>query len=130
MTLALDTSALIEIEKGNKYAVDKIEELSKLHPLPAKLPFITYFEFIYGISEKSPKNKEKLIAFIEKFLVIQTTNSTAQILSQLKHRYDSKGIAISLSDLFIAAQAIENNLTLVTKDRHFECIEELQKIML
>ncbi|HLC36504.1 MAG TPA: PIN domain-containing protein [archaeon] len=32
--------------------------------------------------------------------------------------------------MLIASQAIENNLTLITKDKDFEKIEELQKIVL
>ena len=68
--------------------------------------------------------------FINKFIVLQTTRATSMILSSLKNKYDSLGVGISLSDLIITALCIENGMTLVTRDRDFEKIAELKKVIL
>ena len=68
--------------------------------------------------------------FLKKFNILQTTNSSAEILSDLKIKYDKKGMSLPLADLLSASIVIDNSLILVTKDRDFEKIEELKKIIL
>jgi len=130
MTLCLDTSILIDLERKNPKTLNSIKEQIIFHPKPAKIAFISYFEMLYGIENKNVKNKEKAASFLEEFEVLNTSKETAKILSSLKRKYEKKGLIFSLSDLLIASQAIENNLTLITKDKDFEKIEELQKIVL
>lgn len=128
MTLVLDTSVLIDLEKGSKDVIARIKELSKTHNGPAVIAFINYFEFLFGIRERNPKNKEKALSFINKFGVLKVNKETAQILSDLKYKYDKKGETLPLADFLIASQVIENNMLLVTADKDFDKIEELRKI--
>ncbi len=129
MTLALDTSIIIDIEKKDKEVLGKMRELIEAYPAPASIVFISYFEFMYGLRQKSPKNKEKVIAFIEMFRFLEPSKRTAGILSDLKSKYEKLGKSFSLSDLMIASQVIENGMVLVTRDQHFKEIEELEKII-
>ncbi len=130
MTLLLDTSILIDLEKRDKRILEKIEELSMADPAKASITFINYFEFFDGLRLKSQENRRKSIMFIDKFHFLEPGKTTAQILSDLRHKYEKKGKSFSLSDLIIASQAIENNMTLVTGDKSFEHIEELKKAIL
>src|SRR3989344_4688224 len=125
MSLIFDTSILIDIERKNKETIDKIKELRKMYPSPAKIGFISYFEFLLGLKDKSPKNKEMSKEFIEKFNVLQTTKNTADTLVILKQRYE-----LPLADLLIAAQTLENNGILITKDNDFKKIIEIEKIII
>ena len=129
MSLVFDTSILIAIERGDKEAILTLEKLKKIHPLPAQLPFIGYYEFLKGLKIGKPKKMEELMEFLKSFNVIQITNNTADILSDLKIRYDKLRISLSLADLLIASQVIENRLVLVTKDKDFEKIKELKKVI-
>lgn len=124
MNLIFDTSIIIEIERGNKEIIEKLEELRKMYPAPPRISFMTYFEFLYGLRKKSVKNKEKSRAFLELFEVIQTTNTTAEFLVMLKEKY-----GLSLTNLFITSQVMETNGVLVSKDKDFENIEEIEKII-
>ena len=130
MTLSLDTNVLIRIEKREKSTSDKIESLIKSDPAPACVTFINYFEFIQGIRLRSQKNREKSLNFIESFQCLQTTKKTATILDDLKNKYEKMGNSFTLSDLLIASQCIENNLTLVTTDKQFNGIGELKKVII
>src|SRR3989344_1878917 len=124
MTLVFDSSIIIEIERGNKDIIEKLKELRKIHPTSPKISFMSYFEFLYGLRKKSPKNKIKSEELLQLFETIQTNNSTASFLVKLKDKYE-----LSLTDLFIASQVMENDYILVTKDRDFERIEEIDKVI-
>ncbi|MBU3923595.1 MAG: type II toxin-antitoxin system VapC family toxin [Nanoarchaeota archaeon] len=130
MTLAFDTSILIAIERKNKPIIIKLRSLSKLYPIPAQLPFMCYYEFLQGLKIRKPKRQNNLMNFINHFNTLHTTRTTAEILSDLKLKYNKQGIQLSLTDLLIASQVIENHLTLVTMDKDFENITELRKIIL
>ena len=130
MALVLDTSVLVDIERKREETIKKLDEISKSHFLPPRITFISYFEFYEGIIEKNIKNKNILMVFINKFMCLRASSRTAEILANLKHKYEKKGITFGLADIIIAAQVIENNATLVTKDNIFEKIEELNKIIL
>jgi len=123
--LILDTSIIIELERENKSFIAKLEELKKQYRSLPKISFITYFEILEGIENKSEKNKEKAKSFIEIFEVLQTTKITAEKLVYLRKNYE-----LPIPDLIIAAQTLENNGTLITKDNDFEQIQEMNKIIL
>lgn len=76
------------------------------------------------------KNYDEKASFLNKFNMLRTTKRTAEILSDLKIKYDLHGKTFSLADLYIASQVIENNLVLITLDKDFSSIEELNKINL
>ncbi len=130
MTLVLDTTILIEVKNGNKEVIQKLKEISSTYPQPAKITFINQFEFLLGIKEKSQENQKKALEILNQFIILHTTDKTANILSNLKYTYENKGITLKLADLIIASIVIENGLILVTQDNDFEKIEELKKIIL
>ena len=124
MITVLDTSVVIDIDNRVSSTIQKLASIRDIYPEIPKISFFTYFEFIYGLRKKQPHNKQKSMAFIENFDVLQTTKNTANILSILKEKYGD----LSFSDLFIAAQSIENNTLLVTRDKDFDEITELNKM--
>ncbi|MDP4039373.1 MAG: type II toxin-antitoxin system VapC family toxin [Candidatus Pacearchaeota archaeon] len=123
MNLILDTSVLIEIERGNKKVVERLNELRNLYPAQPKISFMTYFEFLYGLRKRNVKNKEMSRGFLNLFEVIHTTSKTADFLVLLKDKYE-----LPLADLFIASQVMENAGILVTRDKDFGKIKETEKI--
>ena len=130
MTFLLDTSILIGIQRRDKEIIRKIEELKKLHFQPASISFINYFEFYYGLIDKNIKNREIMLDFINKFNCLKASAITAEILTELKHKYERKGIVIGLADLIVATHAKENGMVLVTQDKIFEKIDEISKIVI
>ena len=118
---------LIDIENRESITLNKLKELSKVYSSPAAISFISYFEFVFGL--RGRKNNSRALAFLNNFSCLQTTKSTAHILSDLKSKYSVKGAILPLADLLIAAQVIENNGILLTRDKDFKVIEELKKIV-
>ncbi len=130
MTLVFDTSILVDIEKGDEKVIRRVEELSKIYKVHAQIAFISYYEFLRGLKIGKPKRYKELLEFVNNFNVIKITKKTADILSDLKIKYDNLGITLNLSDLLIASQVLENQLILVTKDKNFDKIKEIKKIIL
>lgn len=130
MTLLLDTSVLIEIERENKDIIKEIDMLRKLHPSASIISFITYFEMMEGIMRRNPKNKEKEINFLNNFTCSGASKKTALILAELKTKYDKLCISLPLADIMIASLAKENDLFLVTRDNHFSKIDDIKKVVI
>lgn len=130
MTLLFDTSILVDLEKKDMRTIKKVEELRKMHYLPAAVSFVNYFEFYFGVLSKSIENRHRMMEFLNKFNCLKASNKTAEILAELRYKYDKKGVTLPLADLIIASQTIENNMFLITKDNDFEKITEIKKIIL
>jgi tRNA(fMet)-specific endonuclease VapC len=130
MTLVLDSTIVVDLERGNKKTISSIEKLKEKFPGLPIITFITYFEFFEGLLRRDVKSKEGSLEFLNKFSYLHITKKTAEILAELKTNNSKKGINLPLADLLIAAQVKENNLLLITKDNHFKQIEEIDKIIL
>ena len=130
MTLLLDTSILIEIERGNKEVLEKINSLRNAHPRLPAINFIVYFEILEGIMQRNSKKKEKEIDLLNTFICPGASKRTAQILAELRIKYSKIGIQLSLADLIVASTAKEHDLLLVTRDNHFSKIDEINKVIL
>ena len=130
MTLLLDSSILIALEKEDAKLVGKLEQLSREHNSPLHISFMSLVEFLVGYEGLSMEKKVKSKEFIWKFPVLHTTNATALLLSKLKYDYAKKGRPKSMTDLFIASQALEHDMTLVTRDNDFSDMTEIKKVMI
>ena len=130
MNLVLDTSIVVDLERGNKETINSIEKLKVNHHGMPIITFVTYFEIFEGILKRNVKNKEESLEFLNKFSYLHLTKRTAEILAELKVKYEKKGISLSMADFLIVAQVKENNLLLVTRDNHFSDIEEINMVIL
>lgn len=130
MMFIFDTSAIIALEREDKKALNLVSELLKKQTGPPQASFVVYDEFLYGIKNRAPHNQLKAIEFLNNFNCIPATRKTAEILSGLRHDYERKGILINPADMIIASHAKEHNLTLVTADRIFEKIDDINKIII
>lgn len=130
MALILDTSIIIQLENNDKDTIKKLSILRKIHPAPPQITFVTCYEFLFGIQNRNLKNQLKAEKFLNLFNCLNATKTTAEILSKLRHKYQKKGVVLSLADLIISAQVIENNAVLLTKDNDFKKIEELNKMII
>ncbi len=126
MIILLDTSVIIDIDNRMESTLESLASLKASYPALPRISFMTYFEVIHGLSRMQPRRKQNSLAFIENFDVVQTTKATASVLSALRDKYGD----LPFSDLFIAAQAMENNMILVTKDNDFSRIEGLDKAII
>jgi len=111
MRLALDTNAYSAIAKGDPAIVDVVERADSLY-----LPFIVIAELRAGFSlgTKGPQNERVLARFLAlpDVTVLHSTDAM-------------QGTPVPTNDLWIAAIVVEHELTLCTRDAHFEQIPQL-----
>lgn len=130
MSFLLDTNVLIEIENRNEKIIGEINNLKSTVYEELYISIFSYTEYYFGAREKSERNKEKARQRLHFYNLLNTSARTAEIFCDLFHVLLEKGKPIPEFDIFIAAFALEYDLTLITKDHHFKEIEGLKSITL
>ncbi|KJR98564.1 MAG: twitching motility protein PilT [Peptococcaceae bacterium BRH_c4a] len=111
----LDTTVLIDFFRGRKEVVCLLEKLVEEAPL-ACCP-VTVVEIFSGVRPEELSRIEELLEALQ-YCAIQY--KTARRAGLYRREYQKRGITLSVSDTLIVAVAVENSLTLVTKNvRHF-----------
>ena len=119
----LDTNIVIAIFNG--------ETSIKEHLLKADEVFISSTvlgELFFGAfkSKRSKTNLKTISNFADSITILNCDKDTAQQYGIVKNKLLDKGKPIPENDLWIAAVAMQNDLILVTRDAHFDEIEELK----
>ena len=120
--LLLDTNAIIALFSGDKQVSARLAEAE------AFVPSTALGELYYGArkSSRSLQNVAKIEEFAAASQVIACDAVTAWIYGETKNRLHSQGRPIPENDLWIAAVAIQHGLTLVTRDNHFDDVDNLR----
>lgn len=95
-----------------------------------KISTIVLAELEYGISKGKPEfryaRKEQVYQFIKDYEIIPFDDLAARTFGQIRANLESKGQVIGAYDMLIAAQAVANDLVLVTNNtKEFKRIKEL-----
>jgi len=119
----LDTNIVIAIFNG--------ETSIKEHLLKADEVFISSTvlgELFFGAfkSKRSKTNIKRISNFADSITILNCDKDTAQQYGIVKNKLLDKGKPIPENDIWIAAVAMQNDLILVTRDAHFDEIEELK----
>jgi tRNA(fMet)-specific endonuclease VapC len=71
--------------------------------------------------------KRELADLVAASTMIFLDIETAEVFAHLRQRLRAEGNLIPDHDIWIAATAIRHDLTLITRDRHFERIPDLRR---
>lgn len=96
----------------------------------AFVPSITIGELHYGAqkSGRVQQNLERINRFVTEVEILSCDAATATQYGVIKNQLRLKGKPLPENDIWIAAIALQYNLTLVSRDAHFQNIETLQVI--
>ena len=120
MPYLVDTDVLIDVSRNNEAAIDFLDQLDDSW----SMSIITALELIVGARNKKEVTQiDQLIAVYSAIpLTAEIGNSSYGLLRQF-----AKSHGLRVFDSLIAATAIEENLTLVTKNKkHFQMISNLK----
>jgi predicted nucleic acid-binding protein len=130
----IDTSLWIDVERGRLSAAD-IHEVTRQSPI--YLSPVNLAEIRFGIdSMTDAKQKQKATATLRRMRrkpLLRIGAETAEVFGALTARLarSGRGHDFRVQDLWLAAQAIERKLTLVTKNpKDFEDIPGLKFVAL
>jgi tRNA(fMet)-specific endonuclease VapC len=122
--LLLDTNAVIAQMNGDP-AFRAVVAAQLLN-----VPVPVFAEMFYG-AEKSFRAAENLARvgqYAATALVLGTDLTTARIYGTIRQELQSKGRPIPINDIWIAAVARQYDLTLMTRDAHFNNVPGLRLV--
>jgi tRNA(fMet)-specific endonuclease VapC len=128
--LVLDTNIYSDYAEGLPSVVDFLA----VHGEDILLPSIVLGELTYGFMKGSRQrfNEKKLQEFIRKLQVeiIDVNHNVARKYGIIYLSLVNKGNKLPINDVWIAACCMETGGTLVTRDRHFRQIDQIETIVI
>lgn len=121
-----DTSILIARERKDRTVESTLELLHQRYHGQIAIAAPTYTEFLFGFLVKKPSQQSEIEEYLGDFVLLHTTRGSCTRTATIKYRLRQKGRIIADMDIVIAALVIEYGGVLVTRDKQFKEIEELQ----
>ena len=125
VSVLLDTNSVIAYLNGDAAVARKIELIPEL-----LLPAIVIGEMVYGAMESAHRedNLKLLKEFASVCEIVRCGDSAAYEYGRIKSKLKDKGRKIPENDIWIAACAKNANLPLLSKDAHFDFVDDLQRV--
>ena len=119
----LDTNIVVRLLNGDAVIENRMENADE--------PFLSVValgELLFGAykSQAVRKNTLRIRKLAERVTGLVCDESTANEFGLIKNALRAKGRPIPENDVWIAAQARQHRLTLVTRDNHFNAVDGLQ----
>lgn len=132
MGFLIDTNLWIAIERGKLSAAD-VHAITQ--QMPVYLSPINLAEIRFGIELMvDPKQKQRATAALRRMRrkpLLRITGETAEVFGVLAARLSKigRGVDFRIQDLWLAAQAVQRNFTLLTLNaKDFQDIPELKLV--
>lgn len=125
--MILDTNFLIDLIQGDEDAIRKAEELEKRN-VSLKVSSTTIFELYTGIerSNKPERQKEKVRDVVDSKNVVPNGEKISSRAGRIHGKLINQGERIQSFDTVIAATAIQEGEKLLTNDRDYSKIDEVE----
>jgi len=125
VSVILDTNSVIAYINGDTEVARRIELIPEL-----LLPAIVIGEMVYGAMESAhcEDNLKSLKEFASVCGIIRCGESAAYEYGRIKSKLKHKGRKIPENDMWIAACAKDFNLPLLSRDAHFDYVDDLQRV--
>lgn len=123
MRACIDSNIVIALLEGDGMALCNLDRAPEVF-----IPAVAPGEFFFGVgkSGRPSENTAKVERFAAGRAIVSCDLDVAREYGRLKQRLKEKGRPLPENDLWIAAAAKRHGMVLVTRDRHFHEIEDLQ----
>lgn len=124
--MILDTnalSAMAENDPGIDGLLLKAEQLA--------VPAIVLGEYLHGIGQSRHRDKYEhwLEGVLRDVRLLPVEARTAREYAAIRTELKRSGRPIPANDLWIAALAREHAMPVISRDRHFDCVPRLQRVV-
>jgi predicted nucleic acid-binding protein len=130
MKVVLDTNIYVDFAQGKPDIVDLLATQSTEILLPAIVLGELYYGFMKG--SRSRYNEEKLHHFVStlEVSIIHVNEQVARKYAIIFSALTNKGVRIPINDVWIGACCMSVGGILLTRDHHFEQVNQIDKIIL
>ncbi len=127
MRLLIDTNRYSDMDEGDPEVVQRFESAKELW-----LPIIVLGELFAGfeLGNRKDLNEKQLKDFIERLSVVllHLDETTARYYGEIFRVLRLHGTPIPTNDIWIAALALQHDLTLDSRDQHFQHVPGLKLV--
>ena len=118
----LDTNIIISLFAEEKSVLDSLNKAEGVF-----VPSIVIGELNFGArkSTRVQENLERINRFVASNVILSCDAVTACYYGRVKEVIRQKGKPIPENDIWVAAIALQYDLTLITRDEHFNEVAEL-----
>lgn len=122
-TILLDSNLVVAFFNGDAEVARRMNEADALF-----ISTIVLGELYFGArkSAKISANVQRVDTFARRYAILDCNFATAQRYGIIKSALQTIGRPIPENDAWIAATAMQHNLTLATRDAHFRGVDGLQ----
>jgi tRNA(fMet)-specific endonuclease VapC len=119
----LDTNIIIALLRGDDGVLANPDQASDVF-----VPVVALGELFFGAAKsgRPSENIDRVERFASGRAIILCDLGVAREYGRLKQRLKEKGRPLPENDIWIAAAARHHELTLVTRDSHFQEVEDLR----
>lgn len=127
MKYLLDTSQIVYYLRQEQHVVDALESRKQEGLAVSVVSVAELYEGVFRASD-SQEAERVLQDFLSEVAILEVDEGVARVFGQERARLRQAGTPISDLDLLIAATALHYGLTVLTSDRAFERVENLNAI--
>ena len=119
----LDTNIVIALLDGDDAVLTHLDRAPEVF-----VPAVVVGELFFGASKsgRPAENTAKVERFAAGRAIVSCDLDVAREYGRLKQRLKEKGRPLPENDIWIAAAAKHHGMVLVTRDRHFHEVEDMQ----
>ena len=123
----MDTNVIVRVLNGDRELINELSKISSLCTCTVVLG-----ELMYGDAKSAHvvQNKQNAKSFCSRYPLLGVSNIVAEFYGEIKKDLLSHGNVMPENDMWIAATALANDMTVITRDKHFEHIQNLMVIKL
>ncbi|MCC5635323.1 type II toxin-antitoxin system VapC family toxin [Nostoc sp. CHAB 5844] len=121
----LDTNIIIALFGDEAVVKNNLAQANEVF-----IPSVVIGELCYGArkSGRTEANLAKIDELVSNSAVLECDAETARQYGEVKNKLRLKGRPLPENDVWIAALALQYGLILVTRDAHFQEVENLQTV--
>ena len=116
----MDTNVIVRVLNGDRELINELSKISSLCTCTVVLG-----ELMYGAAKSAHvvQNKQNAKSFCSRYPLLGVSNIVAEFYGEIKKDLLSHGNVMPENDMWIAATALANDMTVITQDKHFEHIQ-------
>jgi len=130
LKLVLDTNIYCDYAEGLPDVVDAIATYGQSILIPSVVLGELFFGFMKGSRQQFNEKKLRQVMNRLKIEIIDVNTDVARKYATIYLSLQKRGMKIPINDVWIAACCMEVGGTLLTRDKHFELLDQIETIVL
>jgi predicted nucleic acid-binding protein len=130
LKLVLDTNIYCDYAEGLPDVVDAIATYGQCILIPSVVLGELFFGFMKGSRQQFNEKRLRQVVNRLKIEIIDVNTDVARKYAMIYLSLQKRGMKIPINDVWVAACCMEVGGTLLTRDKHFELLDQIEAMVL